>query len=81
MTHEKALEMLKPCPFCGNTDLVLSEQANYEEQVKEHGSACISANCKKCKVDMYEHTYEFSEYGDRLVLLIQKWNRRERNAG
>ena len=64
-----------PCPFCGNTELELTPKNFYDELLEEHGRACISVSCHKCKTDMYEHTDDVT-YEDKVELLIEKWNRR-----
>lgn len=79
MRYEKALEMLKPCPFCGQTPDITTE-AHYSDLMVESddGKACLRIRCPGCQVEMYEHSYAFTAYEDRLVLMVNKWNRRVR---
>ena len=77
MTHDEALKMLKPCPFCGRLPGAITHKTTYEELMDEDGKACISVRCEDCNLVMYEHSNTFPEYEDRLVLMVAKWNRRK----
>lgn len=65
------------CPFCGRTDkvVVLDEHLFYKLQGK-YGTAAVSVECKRCSVDVYEHTSAEKNYEKRLELMRQKWNKR-----
>lgn len=67
---------LKPCPFCGGMKFRFSDKSKYYELLVEHGIACISMSCEKCKLDMYEHTDSIRNYDKKLEKLIKKWNSR-----
>lgn len=77
MNHEQAIEKLRPCPFCGGLPEAITNKTTYEELMSEDGKACISVRCEECHLEMYEHSYTFPGYEDRLVLMVAKWNRRK----
>jgi len=66
----------KPCPFCGNTKLYISEQKNYEELCDENGHSMLSIECKVCKMDLKEYDIPNNNYWLGVGLLVGKWNRR-----
>ena len=66
----------KPCPFCGNKVMHLTEKNLFYDAQAKTGYACISVRCYKCKVDMYEHTYDVTGYYKRVEMLREKWNMR-----
>ena len=65
------------CPFCGRTDKVdvMDEHLFYELQGK-YGTAAVMTECKRCNVNMYEHTSSVKNYEKRLELMRRKWNKR-----
>lgn len=69
---------LKPCPFCGGTNLVIDSREMFEEMQAENGCACICVDCKTpgCDANMFEHTHSVTDYDRRVELLVEKWNRR-----
>ena len=77
MTEEMKMGMeWKPCPFCGGTDFILSddEKGYYEEPV----IACAYISCTNCKGEMW--SYDGGDYGTGYRAIIkrlnEKWNRR-----
>ena len=77
MNHEQAIEKLKPCPFCGEKPEIITEEHYGDLMVaSEDGKAVIRIMCPDCHVEMYDHSYDFPAYEDRLVLAVAKWNRR-----
>ena len=64
-----------PCPFCGETNFDVTTKKTFKQLLKENGRACISIDCRNCKLDMYEHT-DGVPYEKKLDLLKEKWNRR-----
>lgn len=80
MIYEDAIQKMKPCPFCGKKDeLTITSKRIFTELMEENGSACISANCGRCNVEKTDHHRDFTDYNDRLVLLVSAWN--ERHSG
>lgn len=67
---------LKPCPFCGGEAEIATSQSAYYEMVGKHGHACISLECRKCNLDMYEHSFHIKNYEAKVQALAKKWNRR-----
>lgn len=66
---------LEPCPFCGGKPKVMSKKF-FEELDSEHGGACITIECEKCDLELYDHTVEEHDYYIRKFLIVNKWNRR-----
>ena len=80
MKYETALKMLKPCPFCGRApEITTAEDYGDLMAASDDGKACMRIMCPDCHVEMYDHSYEFPAYEDRLVLIVQKWNRRAKS--
>lgn len=71
---------IKPCPFCGGTNLDISAESDFYHLQKKHGNACIDIRCWNCHVDMFEHTYSEKDYNKRREMLLTKWNRRNDNV-
>lgn len=69
------MENWKPCPLCGKLDrLDFTQQDTYERLRDTHGSACVTVECRRCNLELRDHTSEISEYEDRMVLLRNNWN-------
>ena len=68
------MDELKPCPFCGNKDISISE---HDDRVCDNGYWKIQ--CSKCFVEMSE-AYLIGNYckGDKPQMLIQVKNKRNR---
>lgn len=64
----------KPCPFCSNNLLYLTDRELFEDMVQKTGSFCISINCEKCDVIMYVNRQKHYDSGVRQ--LMEKWNKR-----
>lgn len=75
MTTAEILIRFKPCPFCGKSDFSITSKEIYHEMVGENGSACIGIRCKKCTLDMYDHSKD-AKYDTRVDKLVEKWNTR-----
>lgn len=67
---------LKPCPFCGNTELSVSSRENFYELQGESGTASIHVTCWECGTDQWEHSWSEHDYDKRIQMLADKWNRR-----
>lgn len=65
----------KPCPFCGNHNIVVTSKQSWEEVMAEHHSAAISMECTECLMDLWEMTDGIS-YEHKYNLLLERWNRR-----
>lgn len=80
MNHEQAIEKLRPCPFCGKApEITTAEDYGDLMVASDDGKAVVRIMCPDCHVEMYDHSYDFPAYEDRLVLIVQKWNRRVRS--
>lgn len=69
----------KKCPFCGG-EVVVGSRKSFEERLKEHGAACLRAECGNldcgCTLYVYSRDSSSGKYDDMLELLRAKWNRR-----
>lgn len=69
---------VKPCPICGRMEfLKVSPRKQFEELLKENGSATISILCTECYIEMFEHDYSGDDYHKKVSILIRKWNERK----
>ena len=76
-TKKNWLDLFTACPFCGSREgLHLTEGDIFYEIQSERGQSCISIQCRKCYLDMYDHTYEERKWEHRVKLLAKKWNNR-----
>ena len=66
----------KPCPFCGNTNLVISHD---REKHVFNKFKCIYIGCTKCNLEVWTHDHDVgSDDYDALVRgANEKWNSRE----
>lgn len=71
----------KPCPLCGKTDrLELSKREWFYESLHKDGiGSCVRLSCERCHLDLYQHTYKWSDFNtwnyDIVVgELKKKWN-------
>lgn len=71
---------VKPCPFCGNEELYITDKMDFINLYENHGSATINIECTKCSTMMYEHKYNGRDYRKKVNALLDKWNRREENG-
>lgn len=73
----KVLERgIKPCPFCGNQDLTISEEDSFKELVRENGESLIEIECSSC--DTVKRLFDIPEnnYWMGVGMLVATWNRR-----
>ena len=68
----------KGCPFCGGTNLWVTDRKSYEEVLGRKGKAAVSVQCKGCSCTLYSLQKETAEteYERRIEILWEKWNRR-----
>ena len=65
-----------PCPLCGSRDrMSVTSELNYARALIEHGSACISVQCMKCGLQLYNHDDSIIKYKDKVQALVQVWDR------
>lgn len=65
-----------PCPFCGGMNLEFTDADTYYMLLGEHGTACISVKCRKCSLELYEHSRDVRDYFKKKAKLVKKWNTR-----
>lgn len=70
---------IKPCPCCGNTNLDIFGESDFNLLQRKHGKSCIAIRCWECHLEMFDHTYSEMDYNKRLEMLLTKWNRRVEN--
>ena len=66
----------KHCPFCGGTDLRIDHEDDFDFLDEKYSKASLHMRCATCDVEMWEHTFDEHDYGKRLRLLAEKWNKR-----
>lgn len=65
-----------PCPLCGSRDhLLVTPEYSYASALVEHGSACISVECGRCKLHLFNHDDNIIKYSERVRALAQVWSR------
>lgn len=69
--------VFKPCPFCGNTNLIVTEEDSYNKLVSDHGSSMLNLQCKVCDTVMQLFNVPNNNYWMGLGMLISNWNMRK----
>lgn len=65
-----------PCPLCGSRDrMSVTSEYNYARVLIKHGSACISVQCVRCGLQLYNHDDSIIKYKDKVQALVQVWDR------
>lgn len=75
----RLVEGAKPCPFCGGTNIRVTEREFFDNIIAEQGHACIVAGCPDCTADVthFGHDEEdVPDYDVRVRLVLAMWNRR-----
>ena len=67
---------IKPCPFCGNIKLYVTDQKDYEELCEKNGHAMLSIECKVCDTELKMYNIPNNNYWMGVGMLIAKWNTR-----
>ena len=76
MSYISERDKFAPCPLCGSRDhLLVTPEYSYASALVEHGSACISVECGRCKLLLYNHDDNIIKYSDKVRALAQVWNR------
>lgn len=83
MDNEKKQEIEnvahKPCPFCGNTKLIVTAEDQFARLVEKHGSAMIALKCTVCQAEVPLYNLPNENYWMGVGMLVGKWN--TRNGG
>ena len=76
MSYISERDKFAPCPLCGSRDhLLVTPEYSYASVLVEHGSACISVECGRCNLHLFNHDDNVIKYGDKVRALAQVWNR------
>lgn len=68
---------LKPCPFCGNSELYIMTKEFFENLIEENGNAMQDIKCTGCGMTFPEYNMEDStDYEKVRNRLIDRWNTR-----
>jgi len=67
---------IKPCPFCGNQDLTISEKDVFHELVNENGSSLLAIECNTCNTVLRLFEIPENNYWFGVGMLVATWNRR-----
>lgn len=67
----------KPCPFCGNTELFISQD---KQTHKFYDFECLYIGCENCKLEMWTHDSEAgsADYDALVKKANEKWNSRKK---
>ena len=68
--------VVKGCPFCGNQNLLISEQKDYEKLCRENGSSLLKIVCRVCNTENTLYDIPDNNYWIGVGFLIAKWNTR-----
>ena len=71
----------KPCPFCGGTNLSITEKDSFDNLCEENGSSMISIGCKVCDTEIHLFSVPNNNYWMGAGLIIAKWNTRYSEKG
>lgn len=61
----------KPCPFCGNRDLLIKDREAFEPHPET-----MYVTCEECKMDAWLFGTDDMSYPEALLRMAEKWNRR-----
>ena len=76
MSYVSERDKFAPCPLCGSRDhLLVTPEYSYASALVEHGSACISVECGRCKLHLFNHDDNIIKYSEKVRALAQVWNR------
>jgi hypothetical protein len=76
MSYISERDKFAPCPLCGSRDhLLVTPEYSYASALVEHGSACISVECGRCKLHLFNHDDNIIKFSDKVRALAQVWNR------
>ena len=76
MSYVSERDKFAPCPLCGSRDhLLVTPEYSYASALVEHGSACISVECGRCKLHLFNHDDNIIKYKDKVQALVQVWDR------
>ena len=68
--------VLKPCPFCGGTNLIVTDEESYNDLVKEHGHSMVDMECRICSTEVKLFNVPNNNYWLGIGMLFAKWNTR-----
>ena len=59
------MTVMKPCPFCGGTDLEVYEYAEIPEEIRSivYYVACTDANCTRMRSDVEQAVLAWNKRG------------------
>lgn len=69
----------KPCPFCGGTNLEITNEETYNKLCRENGSSMMEIKCKVCRMGLPMYNIPGNRYWMGAGMLLSKWN--TRNGG
>jgi hypothetical protein len=76
MSYISERDKFAPCPLCGSRDhLLVTPEYSYASALVEHGSACISVECGRCNLHLFNHDDNIIKHSDKVRALAQVWNR------
>lgn len=67
---------VKPCPFCGGTDIRIETREFFDSLIRRYDSAMLSIGCADCGAETCTYGHDGNDYDQRRAALIAKWNTR-----
>lgn len=71
----------KPCPFCGNKDIIVEMRESFEATRNDfrnkYNSNSIALFCNDCRTDKYTYVGFDVDYEEAVEMAKEKWNTRE----
>lgn len=71
----------KPCPFCGGTNLMITEKDNFDSICDKNGSSMLSIRCAICSSETHMYHIPNNNYWMGVGMIIMKWNTRQPEKG
>ena len=71
---------LLPCPFCGGSNLEITNEKDFNTLDRDNNGAAIRISCNDCNFDLWEHAHGEHDYFKRRMMLVRKWHRRANNV-
>lgn len=71
----------KPCPFCGGTNITISDEKHYNNLCAENGGSMLSIRCSVCDTEVHLYDIPNNNYWMGVGMILAKWNSRHSEKG
>ena len=72
-------ENLKPCPFCGESELFAVKAKQHEDRYDDAPKWTATVTCCRCLAEACNHGFDWTE-DEAIEKAIKAWNRRADNG-